>query len=104
VLYPGLATHPGHAIAKRQMSNGFGAMLSVQVHGDAARALQVAGRLEVFLRATSLGGVESLVEHRATVEGKGSLAPANLLRLSIGLEAVEDLWADLDEALRAPSI
>jgi cystathionine gamma-synthase len=100
VLYPGLATHPGHAVARRQMSDGFGAMLSVQVRGDAARALEVAGRLQVFLRATSLGGVESLVEHRATVEGKGSLAPANLLRLSIGLEAVEDLWTDLDKALR----
>jgi cystathionine gamma-synthase len=60
----------------------------------------VAGRLQVFLRATSLGGVESLVEHRATVEGAGSRAPQNLLRLSIGIESVEDLWLDLDEALR----
>jgi cystathionine gamma-synthase len=100
VLYPGLPTHPGHAVAARQMKNGFGAMLSVLVKGGAADALRVAGKLEVFLRATSLGGVESLVEHRATVEGPATLAPPNLLRLSIGLEAAADLWADLDAALR----
>lgn len=100
VLYPGLAGHPGHAVAARQMANGFGAMLSVLVRGGAAEAIAVAGRLQVFLRATSLGGVESLVEHRATVEGAGSRAPQNLLRLSIGIESVEDLWLDLDEALR----
>ncbi|MDB4941652.1 MAG: cystathionine beta-lyase [Labilithrix sp.] len=99
VLYPGLPTHPGHAIAARQMTDGFGSMLSIVVHGGAAEALAVAGRLSVFLRATSLGGVESLVEHRATVEGKGSLAPQGLLRLSIGLESVDDLRADLLAAL-----
>lgn len=101
VLYPGLESHPGHAIAARQMAGGFGSMLSVLVRGGAEDALRVAGRLKVFLRATSLGGVESLVEHRATIEGPETLAPPNLLRLSIGLESVDDLWADLAEALRA---
>jgi cystathionine gamma-synthase len=100
VLYPGLASHPNHAVAARQMSGGFGAMLSILVRGDAARALEVAGRTELFLRATSLGGTESLIEHRASVEGQGSLAPKNLLRVSIGLESPEDLLADLERALR----
>lgn len=99
VLYPGLPGHPNHAVAARQMKDGFGSMLSVLVKGGAAEALAVAGRLTVFLRATSLGGVESLVEHRATVEGQGSLAPPNLLRLSIGIESVDDLRGDLDAAL-----
>jgi len=99
VLYPGLVTHPGHAIAARQMKNGFGSMLSILVQGGAPEALRVAGRLQVFLRATSLGGVESLVEHRATVEGPATLAPPNLLRVSVGLESPADLWADLDQAL-----
>ncbi|WP_437781020.1 trans-sulfuration enzyme family protein [Sorangium sp. So ce1097] len=101
VLYPGLESHPGHLVAARQMRGGFGAMLSIVVKGGAEDALRVAGRMKVFLRATSLGGVESLVEHRASVEGPGTLAPPNLLRLSIGLESVDDLWADLDEALGA---
>ena len=101
VLYPGLATHPGHAIAARQMKNGFGSMLSILVKGGAAEALAVAGRLQVFLRATSLGGVESLIEHRATVEGAATLAPPNLLRVSVGIESLDDLWADLDQALGA---
>jgi cystathionine gamma-synthase len=100
VLYPGLASHPNHAVAARQMSGGFGAMLSILVRGDAARALEVAGRTELVLRATSLGGTESLIEHRATVEGAGSLAPKNLLRVSIGLESPDDLWGDLERALR----
>ena len=99
VLYPGLATHPGHAIAARQMKNGLGSMLSILVRGGAPEALAVAGRLEIFLRATSLGGVESLVEHRATVEGPATLAPPNLLRVSVGLESFDDLWSDLDRAL-----
>ena len=102
VCYPGLASHAGHDIARRQMPGGFGGMLSIRVRGGAMAALAVASRLRVFARATSLGGVESLVEHRATVEGKGSLAPEDLLRLSIGLEAPEDLLADLEQALRAP--
>jgi cystathionine gamma-synthase len=99
VLYPGLPSHPGHEVARRQMQRGFGGMLSVLVKGGAAEALAVANRAELFLRATSLGGVESLVEHRATVEGPRSLSPPNLLRLSIGLEAPEDLWSDLVRAL-----
>lgn len=103
VLYPGLATHPNHDVAARQMKGGFGAMLSVIVRGGQETALAVANRLEVFLRATSLGGVESLVEHRLTVEGAGSLAPPGLLRLAIGLEAPDDLWGDLRAALEKAS-
>lgn len=99
VLYPGLPDHPNHAVAARQMKNGFGAMLAIIVRGGRARALAVANATEVFLRATSLGGVESLIEHRATVEAAGSLAPPGLLRLSIGLENGEDLFRDLDAAL-----
>ena len=101
VLYPGLASHRGHAIARRQMQGGFGGMLSIRLAAGREAALAVASRLEVFVRATSLGGVESLVEHRHTAEGPGTVAPPDLLRLSIGLEDVEDLWADLDQALRA---
>ena len=99
VLYPGLESHPGHAVAKRQMSGGFGAMLSLLVAGDAAAAKRVATRTRLFVPATSLGGVESLIEHRASVEGPHSAVPANLLRLSVGIEGADDLIADLDEAL-----
>lgn len=99
VRYPGLDSDPGHAVAARQMRDGFGAMLSLQVRGGAAEARAVAGRLNVFLRATSLGGVESLVEHRKSVEGPDSLTPENLLRLSVGLEAPQDLIDDLERAL-----
>jgi cystathionine gamma-synthase len=98
--YPGLPTHPGHAVAASQMLL-FGGMLSVQVHGDAARALVVAAHTHIFTRATSLGGVESLIEHRASIEGPESRTPQNLLRLSIGLEHPDDLLEDLDQALRA---
>jgi cystathionine gamma-synthase len=98
VLYPGLGNDPGHAIAKRQMS-GFGGMLSLRIRGGGEAALAVAGRLQLFARATSLGGVESLVEHRATIEGPDSPVPADLLRLSVGIEEVGDLIADLDQAL-----
>ena len=101
MLYPGLESHPGHAIAKRQMTSGFSGMLSLLVTGGAKEAKAVAGRLRVFVRASSLGGVESLIEHRATVEGPLSTVPANLLRLSVGIEAVEDLIADLEQALGA---
>jgi len=101
VLYPGLPTHPGHEIAARQMLGGFGGMMSILVKGGAKEALAAANAMKVFLRATSLGGVESLVEHRATVEGPQTLAPANLLRISIGLEAPQDLYEDLDQALRS---
>jgi len=99
VHYPGLGQHPGHALAARQMHDGFGAVVSLQVPGGAAEALAVAGRVQLFTRATSLGGVESLVEHRASVEGPHTQTPQNLLRLSIGLEAAADLIEDLDAAL-----
>jgi cystathionine gamma-synthase len=98
VLYPGLPDHPGHPIARRQMS-AFGGMLSVLVRGDLARTNAVIRRLKVFLPATSLGGVESLAEHRRIIEGPDSPVPENLIRLSVGIEAVEDLISDLDQAL-----
>ena len=98
VHYPGLATHPGHDVARRQMA-GFGGMLSVQVRGGAAAAMAVAARLRVFTRATSFGGTESLVEHRASIEGPGTRTPENLLRLSVGLENADDLIEDLARAL-----
>jgi cystathionine gamma-synthase len=100
VLYPGLAAHPGHALAQRQMKGGFGGMLSIRVRGGEAAAIAAAARLSLWKRATSLGGVESLIEHRASVEGPGSPCPPDLLRLSVGVEDVEDLWSDLDQALR----
>ena len=99
VLYPGLESHPEHAIAKAQMSGGFGGMLSFRFAGGAGAALQAAKACRVFTRATSLGGVESLVEHRATVEGPDSPVPEDLLRLSVGIEHVDDLIADLERAL-----
>ena len=98
VHYPGLADHPGHAIAARQMS-GFGGMISVQVRGDRAAAMTVAAKVRIFTRATSFGTVESLIEHRASIEGPGSRTPDNLLRLSIGLEHPDDLVEDLAQAL-----
>ena len=98
VHYPGLSTHPGHEIAKKQMS-AFGGMLSFQVKGGTAEAMAVAARVQLFTRATSLGGVESLIEHRRSVEGATSTAPENLLRVSVGLEHCDDLMADLDRAL-----
>ena len=98
VYYPGLAGHPGHEIAARQMRL-FGGMLSIQVAGGAAEAIAVAGRVKLFARATSLGGVESLIEHRATTEGPASTTPQNLLRISVGLEHVDDLIEDLAQAL-----
>ena len=96
--YPGLPSHPGHAIAQRQMRL-FGGMVSFQPRGDAAHALAVAARLRIFTRATSLGGVESLAEHRKSIEGPESPTPDNLLRLSIGLEDADDLIDDLRQAL-----
>ena len=98
VYYPGLPSHPGHEIARRQMKN-FGGMLSFLVRGGRADALRVASRVRLFVNATSLGGVESLIEHRASSEGKASNAPDNLLRLSIGLEHPDDLIEDLLQAL-----
>ncbi len=100
VLYPGLPGHRGHAIARAQM-RGFGGMLSIQVRGDAAAAMGVAARVELFTRATSLGGVESLIEHRASIEGPGTKTPQNLLRLSVGLEDAAELIDDLEAALSA---
>ncbi len=100
VLYPGLPSHPGHAVAKRQMS-GFGAMLSIRIKGGEAAAIATAANVDLWKRATSLGGVESLIEHRASVEGPGSPCPPDLLRLSVGLEDPDDLFGDLDQALRA---
>jgi len=98
VHYPGLATHPAHEVARRQMS-AFSGMVSVQVRGDRARAIDVAAKLRVFTRATSFGGTESLVEHRASIEGAGTRTPENLLRLSIGLEHPDDLIDDFEQAL-----
>jgi cystathionine gamma-synthase len=99
VHYPGLASHPGHAIAARQM-RAFGGMLSFRVHGGRDAAIAVVSRARLFVRATSLGCVESLIEHRATSEGASSKAPPELIRLSIGIEHPDDLIADLEQALR----
>lgn len=98
VHYPGLPTHPQHALAKRQM-RGFGGMISFELRGGREAALMVAGRLKLFVNATSLGGCESLVEHRASVEGTQPVSPPGLLRLSVGLEHPEDLLSDLLQAL-----
>jgi cystathionine gamma-synthase len=100
VNYPGLATHPGHAVAAGQMRD-FGGMLSVQLHGGRDAALAMAGALRLFTNATSLGGCESLVEHRASVEGNHPTSPQDLLRISVGLEHPDDLVSDLEQALRA---
>jgi cystathionine gamma-synthase len=101
VLYPGLPTHKGHTLAARQMRGGFGGMLSILVRGGERAALATAANVRLWKRATSLGGVESLLEHRASIEGPGSPAPSNLLRLSAGAEDVGDLIADLEMALAA---
>jgi cystathionine gamma-synthase len=101
VLYPGLPQHPHHDIAARQMEGGFGYMLSIQVTGGEAAAIGTAARVRLWKRATSLGGVESLIEHRASIEGAGSPCPPDLLRLSTGIEDPDDLYRDLDEALRS---
>jgi cystathionine gamma-synthase len=98
VHYPGLESHPGHALARRQMS-GFGAMMSFRVRAGREAAIRAVSRARLFIRATSLGGVESLIEHRQTSEGPGSPAPPELIRLSIGLEHADDLIDDLTEAL-----
>jgi cystathionine gamma-synthase len=100
VLYPGLPDFAGHAIARKQMKDGFGGMLSVRVKGGERAAIASAARVELWKRATSLGGVESLIEHRASVEGPGTPCPPDLLRLSVGVEETADLFDDLDQALR----
>ena len=104
VLYPGLPSHPGHAIAARQMTGGFGGMLSIRVAGGAEHARSVLTAVKVFKRATSLGGVESLIEHRSSMEGPSSPVPDDLLRLSIGIEAPKDLLADLEAALETAAM
>jgi cystathionine gamma-synthase len=101
VLYPGLPDHPGHQVAARQMDGGFGGMLSIRLAGGAAQAHAALREVRVFKRATSLGGVESLIEHRRGSEGPSSPVPDDLLRLSIGIEAPADLIADLEAALDA---
>jgi len=98
VLYPGLQSHPGHEIARRQM-DGFGAMMSVCVKGGMAETGRVIRALKIFLPATSLGGVESLAEHRKVIEGDESPIPDNLIRISVGIESKDDLIADLEQAL-----
>ena len=99
VLYPGLPEFPGHDVAGRQMTGGFGGMLSIRVKGGEPLAVATAARVRLWKRATSLGGIESLIEHRASVEGQGSPVPRDLLRLSVGIEDAEDLIADLESGL-----
>ncbi|HEX6609802.1 MAG TPA: PLP-dependent transferase, partial [Hyphomicrobiaceae bacterium] len=99
LLYPGLSSHPGHAVAARQMQGGFGGMLSMRLEGGETAAIATAARMRVWKRATSLGGVESLVEHRSSIEGPGSPCPPDLLRFSVGLENIDDLIADIERAL-----
>ena len=98
VRYPGLASHPQHALARRQMRD-FGGMVSVELAGGRDAALALASRVRLFTNATSLGGVESLVEHRASIEGEHATSPPGLLRLSVGVEHADDLVADLAQAL-----
>jgi cystathionine gamma-synthase len=99
LMYPGLESHPGHETAKRQMDRGFGAMISMRVAGGREAAQTVVGSTEVFVRATSLGSVESLIEHRVLSEGPNTIVPDDLIRLSIGIEPVDELIADLEQAL-----
>jgi cystathionine gamma-synthase len=99
VLYPGLASHPGHAVASKQMAGGYGGMISLRFAAGEEASKDFTARLRLFKRATSLGSVESLAEHRASVEGPGTLCPADLVRLSIGIEHADDLIADLEGAL-----
>ena len=100
VLYPGLPSFAGHAVAAKQMKGGFGGMLSVRVKGGERAAIATAARVGLWKRATSLGGVESLIEHRASIEGPGTPCPPDLLRLSVGVEDGGDLYSDLDQALK----
>ena len=99
VLYPGLVSSAGHDVAFRQMTDGYGGMLSIRTAGGEAAAIATAASVSLWKRATSLGGVESLIEHRASVEGAGTPVPFDLLRLSVGIEHVDDLIADLERAL-----
>ncbi|MEX1383168.1 PLP-dependent transferase, partial [Lutibacter sp.] len=99
VNYPGLTSHPQHNLALNQQNDGFGAMLSVLIKGTKEEAFKISTKLAYFTTATSLGGVESLVEHRQSVEGSDSLTPNNLLRISVGIEHIDDLIADWEQAL-----
>ncbi|HLZ67718.1 MAG TPA: aminotransferase class V-fold PLP-dependent enzyme [Aliidongia sp.] len=99
VLYPGLPGFAGHELARQQMSGGFGGMLSIRVKGGEAAAITVAAETRLWKRATSLGGVESLIEHRQSVEGPTSPVPPDLLRLSVGIEHADDLIGDMEQAL-----
>jgi cystathionine gamma-synthase len=101
VLYPGLRQHSGHAVALRQMHGGFGGMLSIRIKKGEAAAIAVAAGVGLWKRATSFGGIESLIEHRASIEGEGSPCPGDLLRLSVGLEDADELYFDLQRALAA---
>ena len=103
VMYPGLPDHPGHEVAVRQMQGGFGMMVSIRLAGGERAAKRVVSALRLFRNATSLGGVESLVEHRAPVEGPGTNVPVDLLRFSVGIEDAGDLVADLEQALATES-
>ena len=98
--FPGLPSHPGHAIAKKQMNGRFGSMLSVQVNGGEEAALRFAGGMQLFKHATSLGGVESLIEHRRSAEGDNPQSPEDLLRISVGIEYIDDLLGDLEAGLK----
>ena len=100
VLYPGLASFEGHMVAAKQMQGGFGGMLSIRIKAGEAAAIATAANVDLWKRATSLGGVESLIEHRASVEGAGTPVPFDLLRLSVGIENTGDLIADLEQALK----
>jgi cystathionine gamma-synthase len=99
VLYPGLEHHAGHEVALRQMIGGFGGMLSIRVKRGDEAAIAVAASVAIWKRATSFGGIESLIEHRASIEGERSPCPGDLLRLSVGLEDADDLYLDLERAL-----
>jgi len=99
VIYPGLESHSNHKLAKQQQNNGFGAMLSVLINGNEKNAFETSNKLNCFTTATSLGGVESLVEHRKSIEGPGSTTPDNLIRISVGIEHIDDLIADWEQAL-----
>ncbi|MEL7615452.1 aminotransferase class I/II-fold pyridoxal phosphate-dependent enzyme [Vreelandella titanicae] len=99
VLYPGLKSFSGHDVAQKQMSSGFGGMLSIRLAGGEKAAIAVAAKTQLWCRATSLGGVESLIEHRASIEGSDSPVPLDLLRLSVGIEKADDLLADLQQSI-----
>ena len=101
VLYPGLPSFDGYEVACKQMQGGFGGMMSIRIKGGEAAAIKVAANVKIFKRATSLGGVESLIEHRASIEGKNTLVPSDLLRLSVGIEDKDDLLDDLIGALES---